>query len=378
MSISSHRHQSGGKISRRFWLTQLGALGLGTAACNLGPGTDQAMKEETEESGDNLQLSLACLDNWDRTRPLMDGSVKARGIQLLTVPQPPGGALFRRVAQHTEFDIAEMSTSTFMIMTSGRDDRYIGIPAFPSRNFRHGYVFVNRRSGITRPEDLAGKRVGMSEYQTTAAVWQRAFLQDDYGVRANQIEWLEGGLNEPNRPERYHVDMPSDIHLGRIGPGETLNQMLEEGQLDAVIGPGTPECLKRASHIERLFPDFRSVEKDYYKRTGFFPIMHLVVIRRELYQEYPWVAQSIFDAFELAKASELQRLRHTGNLACALPWLLSDLEEIDEVFDGDHWPYGISKNEALLERMTQASFEQGLSSRKLEVRELFAEETWQT
>jgi 4,5-dihydroxyphthalate decarboxylase len=323
-------------------------------------------------------LSLACLDNYDRTRPLLDGSVKARGIQLLTVTHPPGGILFRRVAQQTEFDIAEMSTSTFMTMKSRGDDRYIGIPVFPSRNFRHGFVFINRRSGIIRPEDLAGKSVGMSEYQTTAALWQRTFLQDDYGVRANQIEWLEGGLNEPDRPERYHVDMPSDIHLSRIGPGQTLNQMLEEGKLDAVIGPGTPECFRRASHIERLFPDFRSVEKDYYKRTGYFPIMHMVVLRREIYQEYPWVAQSIFEAFESAKASGLERLRKTGILACALPWLLSDLEEIEEVFGGDHWPYGISKNAALLERMTQASFEQGLSAKKLAVQELFATEMWQT
>jgi 4,5-dihydroxyphthalate decarboxylase len=287
-------------------------------------------------------------------------------------------ALFRQVAQQADFDVSEMSTSTFMILTSRGDDRYVGIPVYPSRNFRHGYVFINRNSGISRPEDLAGKQVGMVEYQTTAALWQRIFLQDDYGIRAQQIEWSEGGLNTPDEPERFHVDMPSDIHLSRIGPGETLSQMLEEGKLDALIGPAEPECFRRASHIERLFPDYRSVEKDYSKRSGFFPIMHLVVIRREIYQEHPWVAQSLFDAFQSALASQFERIRNTSVLACALPWLMSDLEEIDEVFGGEHWPYGIAKNKALLERMTQASFEQGLSSRKLEVEELFVKETWQT
>ena len=374
MSISFLSHLSGGKITRRFWLAQLGALSLGTAACSRG--TNQGGGEGTG-SGSDMQLSFACVDNYDRTRPLLDGTVKPEGIVLQSQAEGPG-ALFRKVAQQTDFDVSEMSTSTFMILTSRGDDRYVGIPVYPSRNFRHGYVFINRNSGISRPEDLAGKRVGMVEYQTTAALWQRIFLQDDYGIRAQQIEWSEGGLNTPDEPERFHVDMPSDIHLSRIGPGETLSQMLEEGKLDALIGPTLPECFGRAAHIERLFPDFRSVEKDYYKRTGFFPIMHLVVIRREIYQEHPWAAKSILDAFQSALDTQLERLRSTGVLACALPWLLSDLEEIDEVFGDEHWPYGLAKNKALLERMTQASFEQGLSARKLEVEELFAEETWQT
>jgi len=375
MSISSLRHLSGGKMSRRFWLTQLGALSLGTAACNLGPGNNQGKEEAT--SGSDLQLSFACVDNYDRTRPLLDGTVKPEGIVLQSQAEGPG-ALFRQVAQQTAFDVSEMSTSTFMILKSRGDDRYVGIPVYPSRNFRHGYVFINRNSGISRPEDLAGKQVGMVEYQTTAALWQRIFLQDDFGIKANQIEWSEGGLNTPDEPERFHVDMPSDIHLSRIGPGQTLSQLLEEGKLDALIGPAEPECFRRASHIERLFPDYRSVEKDYYKRTGFFPIMHLVVIRREIYQEHPWIAQSLFDAFQSALTSQLERLRNTSVLACALPWLMSDLEEIEEVFGDEHWPYGIAKNKALLERMTQASFEQGLSARKLDVEELFAEETWGT
>ena len=172
-----------------------------------------------------MKLSFACVDNFDLTHPLVDGVVKPEGIQLEALATGPS-ELFRRVAQQTEFDITEMSTSTYMIGTSRGDDRYIAIPAFPSRNFRHGYVFINRNSGITRPEDLAGKRVGMLEYQTTAALWQRIFLLDDYGVRPQQIEWFEGGTNEPDEPERFHIEMPPDIHLSRIGPGETLSGLL--------------------------------------------------------------------------------------------------------------------------------------------------------
>ena len=195
---------------------------------------------------------------------------------------------------------------------------------------------------------------------------------------AEQIEWFEGGLDEPDAPERFHVEVPSNIRLSRIGEGETLSRLLEEGDLDAVVGPAEPECFQRAAHISRLFPNYRQVEQDYYRRTRFFPIMHMVVVRSEVYRAHPWVAQSLFKAFGDAKALGFERLRQTWDLPCALPWIMSDLEEIEQIFGANHWPYGIAQNEALLERMTQASYEQGLSIRKLDVRELFAEETWGT
>ena len=370
LSSKDHKPQS---LTRRSLLTKLGALTLGTGACSL----ESRAPQDKGESSSDLELSLALIDNFDRTRPLLDGSFKPKGIDLVPVAAGPA-ELFRRVAQDAEFDVTEMSTSTFMILKSRGDNRYTGLPVFPSRNFRHGYVFVNSRSGITRPQDFAGKRIGVPEYQTTAALWQRTFLQDDYDVSAEQMDWFEGGLDAPNAPERFHVDMPANIRLNRINEGETLSKLLEQGKLDALIGPAEPESFRRVSHISRLFPDYRQVERDYYQRTGFFPIMHMVVIRTEVYRAHPWIAQSIYEAFESAKAAGLERLWQTWDLTCAVPWLMSDLEEIEEVFGSNHWPYGLAQNLPLLERMTQASLEQGLSARKLEVQELFAKETWGT
>ena len=364
----STQHPSQG-LTRRRLLSHLGLVGLGAGACSLQSPTRE------EASSSDLKLTMALVGDYDRTGPLLDGSVKPEGIEPEAVRVGPT-ELFRRMAQDAPYDISEMSTSTYMILTSRGDDRYVGLPVFPSRNFRHGYIYVNRRSGITGPADLAGKRVGALEYQATAALWQRTFLLDDYDVRAEQVEWFEGGLNEPNAPERFHVELPSDIHVSRIGEGETLSSLLEEGDLDALIGPAEPECFRRADHIVRLFPNYREVERDYYQRTRFFPIMHMVVIRNSLYQRDPWIAESIYRAFETAKAEAMERLWQTGVLACAVPWLMSDLEEIEKVFGPDHWPYGIDQNRGLLERMTQASYEQGLSTRKLEVEELFVREMW--
>ncbi|MEE2821924.1 MAG: ABC transporter substrate-binding protein [Acidobacteriota bacterium] len=359
------------KFNRRSLLSQLGLLGLGAGSCSL-----QSPAEENESSSD-LKLTMALVGDYDRTGMLLDGSVKPEGIHAELVRVGPT-ELFRRMAQETPYDISEMSTSTYMILTSRGDNRYVGLPVFPSRNFRHGYIYVNQRSGIKRPEDLSGKRVGALEYQATAALWQRTFLLDDFGIRAQEIEWFEGGLNEPNAPERFHVELPSDIHINRIGEGETLSNLLEKGSMDALIGPAEPECFRTADHIVRLFPDYRAVERDYYQRTQFFPIMHMVVIRNSLYKSDPWIAESIYQAFEKAKVEAFERLWQTGVLACAIPWLMSDLEEIESVFGPNHWPYGIDNNRELLERMTQASYEQGLSTRKLELEELFVKEMWKT
>lgn len=354
-------------LSRRSILAALGTLGLGSSASGL----------TQQRNSRDLRLSLAMIENYDRTGPVLSGAVKPKGIQPAPLRLGPA-ELFRRVAQDADIDVSEMSTSTFMMLKSRRDERYTGLPVFPSRNFRHGYIFVNRNSGIRKPEDLKGRRVGVPEYQTTAALWQRALLQDDFGLKAEEMEWFEGGLDEPDAPERFHADLPAAIHLSRIGPGETLSRLLETGKLDAVIGPAEPESFRRTSHVVRLFPDFRTAELEYFKRTGFFPIMHMVVVRTEVYRSHPWVAESLFEAFQEAKRIGFKRLWETWDLASAVPWLLSDLEEIREVFGADHWPYGIAGNRPLLERMTQASFEQGLSPRKLEVNELFAAETWKT
>lgn len=364
-------------LSRRAWLSQMAGVASAAGASGIAAARPTFLLRQTQDSAKRLTLSLACIDNYDRTRALLDGSIEPEGISLKRQPLGPT-ELFRRVAQDAEFDIAEMSTSTFMLLKARADDRYVGIPVFPSRNFRHGYVFINRRSGIKSPRDLAGKRIGAPEYQTTAALWQRSFLLDDYGIKAQQIEWFEGGLDAPGTPERYHIDLAKDIRLTRIGPDQTLSRMLEEGKLDAVIGPAEPECFRRVPHVVRLFPDFKRIEQQYYRRTKFFPIMHMLVLRNEVYRANPWVAMSVYRAFLAAKEKGMVRLWETWDLPCAVPWLLSDLEETKEIFGPDPWPYGISGNQGVLERMTRASYEQGLSPRKLELQDLFARDTWQT
>jgi 4,5-dihydroxyphthalate decarboxylase len=324
-----------------------------------------------------LKLSLACVPNYDRTGPLLDGTIRPSGIEFIPSPLPPND-LFRRMAQFAEFDVSEMSFSTFTAMKSRDDQGYVGLPIFPSRSFRHGFIVVNTSSGIQKPEDLRGKRVGVAEYQQTASLWIRGMLKDEYGVAAEDVLWFEGGMDE-NRPERFAIELPSSLRYQRIRPDQTLSRMLEQGELDAVLGARFPACFWRGEpHVKRLFPNYREVERDYFRRTGFFPVMHMVVVRRSIYEQHPWIVQNIYEAFNQAKNAGLDRLWDTGSLASALPWLLNDMEEIRDVFGGDPFPYGIQKNRTLLEYMTAMSFDQGLSPRKLELTDLFARETLDT
>lgn len=324
-----------------------------------------------------LSLSFGGCDYWDRTRPLMDGTIRPTGIDLnyLVVPLQD---LFRRVAQHAEFDAAEMSMSTYLAMVARGDTRFVGIPVFPSRNFRHSYLFVNTKAGIERPGDLRGRRIGVPEYQMTAALWIRAILQHDHDVHAREMRWFTGGLAAPGYVERAAINLPSDVNLTVIDESQTLEAMLDDGELDALISPVRPSSLvERRGMVRRMFPDYRAVEKDYYRRTKIFPIMHTVVLRREIYEADPWVVASLFEAFERAKLVGRERLLVTGPLAVALPWVPADLEEIDEVFGGaDPWAYGIEPNRHVLEAMTKYSHEQGLASRKVTLDELFAAESF--
>jgi 4,5-dihydroxyphthalate decarboxylase len=324
-----------------------------------------------------LALTYAGCDYWDRTRALMDGSVRPAGIELTYVAGYPRD-LFRRMAQYAEFDASEMSLSTYIAMVARGDTRFVAIPVFPSRNFRHGYVFVNRRAGIAQPQDLRGKRLGVPEYQMTAALWIRGFLQHDYGVAARDIEWLTGAMDEHGFDERYPLALPPDIRLKAIGKGQALERMLETGEIDALIMAARPRLLTDAGGpVGRLFADPVAVEQDYYRRTGLFPIMHTVVLRRDLYERHRWIATSLYEAFELAKRAGRERLRVTGPLAVALPWLPAHLEEIERVFGGrDPWVYGIEDNRIVLETMVRYAIEQGLAARAVALDELFARETF--
>ncbi len=305
----------------------------------------------------------------------MDGSIRPAGIDLNYVVVTLYD-LFRRVARNEEFDAAEMSMSTFIAMVASGDRRFVAIPVFPSRNFRHGYLFVNAAAGIDRPEDLRGRRIGVPQYEMTAALWIRAILQHDHGVTPEEMHWHTGGLRDPGYTDRAGVPFPAGIEMTIIAGDRHLEGMLDAGELDALISPIRPRSLAEGQGLaRRMFTDHREVEKDYYRRTGIFPIMHTVVIRRPVYEANRWMVASLFEAFELAKRKGRERLAATGPLAVGLPWVPADLEEIDEVFAGsDPWVYGIEPNRKVLEAMIRNSFEQGLSAREVALDELFADE----
>ena len=322
-----------------------------------------------------LRLTYAGAPYLDRMAALQHGTVQPEGVDLNYLVVGNVGELFRRMAQFAEFDVSEMSMSTLMVMTAQGDHRLVAIPVFPSRGFRHSQVYLHADSGITRPEDLAGCNVGVPEYQMTAALWQRAFLQHDYGVAPADVRWWTGGLRTPAYVERHRHDLPDGVTLDRIPAGKTLEAMLDAGEIDALATAVAPEPFRDGSpNITRLFPDYRTVEEDYYRRTGFFPVMHTVVIRRDVYEANRWLVVSLLDAFEEAKAQSNERLRDLDSLPVNHPWIAAEIDRVIELFGRDPFTSGYAENLALLEAMTQYSYEQGLSGRKLDPEELFAPE----
>ncbi len=321
-----------------------------------------------------VRLTLACGD-YDRTRALADGSVAPEGIELNYVTLRPG-ELFHRVARHREFPAAEMSLATYLNLRSRGDEGLVAIPVFPSRLFRHGYIFINTAAGIREPRDLAGKRVGTEQYQLTSSMWLRGILQDEYGVSPASIAWYVGGQDEPGVQERAPVSPAPGVEVRAIGPDVTLGQLLVDGKIDALFAPHIPTCFRqRAPTVARLFSDYPAVEADYYRRTGLFPIMHTVVLRRDVYEAHRWAAVSLFKAFCEAKRVALERLRFTGTLASMVPWHIHAFEEAEGLFGDRFWPYGIDPNRRELETAIRYAHEQGIAVRQLAVEELFAPET---
>ena len=319
-------------------------------------------------------LTLGC-GEYDRTRALADGSIRPDGFELRYEALNPG-PLFARMVRDRDLDIAEMSLSTYLNLRARDDEGFVGIPVFPSRVFRHGYIFVNRDAGIRRPEDLAGRRVGTMQWQLTSSLWLRGILAEEHGVPQAAIEWFVGGQDEPGGNERAPVDVPDDVRLEQIPAGTTLSGLLAEGRIDAVMAPHIPELFRSGDpRIVRLFPDFRAVEADWYRRTGLFPIMHLVVIRRDVHEANPTLARALFGAFCAAKAAALARLRFTGTLAAMVPWLVAELESAEALFGDRYWPYGVEANRRELETAIRYARQQGIARRDLTVEELFAPET---
>ena len=321
-----------------------------------------------------LPLTFACWE-YDRTRALADGAVRPDGIDLTYLNLPVEETFFRMMRSR-EFDASEMSLSSYTASLNAPNPPFIAIPVFPSRFFRHSCIFVSAKSGIRRPEELKGKRVGVPEYQMTAPVWIRGILADEYGVKASDYEHLSGGEEEPGRIDKLKVDLPPSIRVRPIGATQTLAQMIADGDIDAFVTARAPSTFyKRPDAVKRLFPDYVAAEREYYRRTKIFPIMHTVVIRRDVYEKNRWVAQSLYKAFEKAKAHTLELYRQTAAMPAMLPWLVAHLEEARREMGDDWWPYGLAANRHVLDTFLRYHHEQGLSKRRLQPEELFAPET---
>lgn len=320
---------------------------------------------------EKLHLTVACGD-YDRTHALQTGAVNPEGIRLTYVPLE-AEEIFWRMGHHQEFDVSEMSLSNHVTMIGRGDSPFVAIPVFPSRFFRHSCIFVNTDAGINNPADFKGKKVGAPEYSITAAVWIRGLLSDEYGVRARDVHWWVGGQEEPGRKERVKLSLPAEIKVDAIADDKTLNEMLESGELDALISARSPSCFVKGSpKVKRLFPNFKDVEIAYYKRSKIFPIMHVLVIRKEIYEKHPWIARSLYKAFCAAKDHAIKNIQISNTLACTLPWLPWEREQLKEIFGADWWPYGIEANRRVLEHLIRYMAEQGLLARPLKVEEVFA------
>jgi 4,5-dihydroxyphthalate decarboxylase len=318
----------------------------------------------------DLPLTLACWD-YDRTRPLVDGRVRPKGIDL-TVKLLRPREMFPRMLDGEEFDASELSLASYASLKGRGDDRFAALPVPLSKFFRHSCIYVRPGAGITRPEDLRGKRVGTTQYGSTAAVYIKGMLQDDYGVAAHEIEWFVGGLAKPAETPLIPLDLPGNIRIQTLTGEVTLEGMMESGELDALFSIYLPGIFLRGSaNCKRLFPDFKRVEQDYYRRTKVFPIMHIVALRAELLHREPWVAQSLYDALCAARDIALEGLYDTDALRLALPWLLDHVEEAWSVFGDDIWAYGVAANWPAIAALGRYVHEQALSPRVVTPEELF-------
>ena len=315
-----------------------------------------------------LNLSLAVGD-YDRTRPLIDGAVQIDGVEPVCMTLSPD-EIFFRAFRHAEFDICELSMSSFTVKTADGTCPYIGVPAFPSRAFRHTSIYV-RRDRIKAPAGLKGRKIGLPEYQLTANVWARAILQDDFGVKPSDVTWVRGGIEEPGRPEKIALKLPPEIRLESAGEGKTLSGMLDKGEIDGFIAPRAPSCAGKNPHVGWLFPDPTAAAKDYFKRTGIFPIMHLVGVRRILAEKHPWLPAAVLKAFDQAKTLALAKLTDTSATKVTLPFVEEQLKAARELMGQDFWSYGVEANRKQLDIFLRHHHAQGLSSRLVGASELF-------
>jgi 4,5-dihydroxyphthalate decarboxylase len=323
-----------------------------------------------------LRLTFACGD-YDRTRALAEGTVRPDGIDLNYLRLPVEETFFRMM-RHREFEVAEMSLSSYVKSLDADPAPFVALPVYTSRQFRHAGIFVNADAGIEAPEDLRGKVVGTPEWQLTAGVWIRGILADQHGVPVDSVRYVTGGQETPGRVEKAAVDLGERIRIEPIPAEDTLSAMLADGRIDALQSPRVPSSFVPGGRVRRLFADPVAAEKRYFAETGIFPIMHVVVVRRDVYEQNRWVAQSLTKALTLAKRQAMAELYDSSALRFMLPWLIPGLEEARSLLGEDYWSYGLAANEAALATFLRYHHEQGLSRRLREPAELFAPEAMES
>jgi 4,5-dihydroxyphthalate decarboxylase len=323
-----------------------------------------------------LNLSVA-MGDYDRTRALLDGTVQIDGVDPVYMTLSPE-EIFFRAFRNVEFDISELSLSSYLVKASKGESPYVAIPVFLSRAFRHTSIYV-RKDRIKRPEDLKGCRIGIPEYQLTAIVWARSILQNDYGVAPEDVTWVRGGIDEPGRPEKIKLQLPPGVRMESAPADRTISDLLDQGEIDGFIAPRPPGgAAARNPNVGWLFDDPTATAKEYYARTQVFPIMHVVGIRKELAAEHPWLPGAVMKAFEQSKKAALDKLADTSATKVTLPFVEEQLKAARDLMGPDYWSYGVEPARKTLETFVQAHHAQGLSARLMAVEELFHPATYES
>jgi 4,5-dihydroxyphthalate decarboxylase len=316
------------------------------------------------------KLSVGC-GAYDRTWPLIAKTLRVEGVSLDWNVLPTEEIFLRGMLGH-EFDVTEMSFSSYILQVSRGEAAYTAIPVFVSKKFRHGAIYVRADAGIRIPGDLKGRRVGVPEYQLTANVWVRGLLSDEYGVRAEDIHWVVGGIDAPGREEKIPVQLPERIRTTKVEPGDTLWAMMTRGEVDAIVAPRAPKAfIDGDERVRRLFDDVKAVEQAYFRKTGIFPPMHIIGIRKNIIEHDQSLASRLFDAFERAKQYAAHELHQVNYDHAMLPWQGEHLRETEAVMGAHYWQYGFVTNRPIIERMAHYSHEQGITPRRFTPEELF-------
>jgi 4,5-dihydroxyphthalate decarboxylase len=319
-------------------------------------------------------LSLTCaISEYDHVRDVVSGRVRPEGISLSCLIMPVE-EIFYRALRFQEFDVSEMSMGRYVSIFSRGDCPFVAIPVFPSRMFRHSSIYVRINGPVKQPGNLKGKRIGIPEWAQSAGIYTRGMLEQQFGVALQDVEWVQAGIDEKGREEEVAIRPPAGVVLTNV-TDRTLNDMLLSGQIDAVMSAHPPQCFERGDpNIGRLFENFMDLESVYWQATDIFPIMHTVLLRRDLFERHRWIAMNLLKAFTEAKQRSIARMSEVTAARIPLPWAFEHVRRTKERFGEDYWPYGVEKNRTTLAAFLKFSFEQGVTQRALSPEELFPAE----